>query len=110
MVLCRFKNCFWTIYYYIRYDLQQNLNEQALNVASQICIIKDDIAVEVNVVLYLQVIDSQKASYGIDHYKLPDDYLFIGTPTKEKKHNFRKTVNKQIPYIFILPKLLHSIF
>ncbi|MGN6540719.1 MAG: SPFH domain-containing protein [Ginsengibacter sp.] len=48
---------------------KQNLKEQALDVASQICITKDNIAVEVDGVLYLQVIDPQKASYGIDNYK-----------------------------------------
>jgi regulator of protease activity HflC (stomatin/prohibitin superfamily) len=36
----------------------------------QICITKDNIAVEVDGVLYLQVIDPQKASYGIDNYKV----------------------------------------
>ena len=91
-------------------SLQKNLKERSLDVASQICITKYDITVEVHGVLYLQVIDSQKALYGIDNYKIPDDYLFIGTQAKEKNHNFRNTVNKQIPYFFILPKLLHSIF
>ncbi len=39
---------------------KQNLKEQALDVASQICITKDNIAVEVDGVLYLQVIIRKK--------------------------------------------------
>ena len=46
---------------------RQNQKEQAIDVASQICITKDNIAVEVDGILYLQVIDPQKASYGIDN-------------------------------------------
>jgi regulator of protease activity HflC (stomatin/prohibitin superfamily) len=69
-------------------SLQQNLEKRALNVASQICITKDDIAVEVNGVLYLQVIDSQKASYGID-LKLSDDgILFYWNSDEGKKSQF----------------------
>ncbi len=51
----------------IRY--RHTLKEQAIDVASQICITRDNIAVEVDGILYLQVIDPQKASYGIDNYK-----------------------------------------
>lgn len=48
---------------------KQNLKEQAIDVASQTCITKDNIAVEVDGILYIQVIDPQKASYGIDNYR-----------------------------------------
>ncbi len=48
---------------------RQNLKEQAIDVASQTCITKDNIAVEVDGILYIQVIDPQKASYGIDNYR-----------------------------------------
>lgn len=51
----------------IRY--RQTLKEQAIDVASQICITRDNIAVEVDGILYLQVIDPAKASYGIDDYR-----------------------------------------
>jgi regulator of protease activity HflC (stomatin/prohibitin superfamily) len=51
----------------IRY--RHTLKEQAIDVASQICITRDNIAVEVDGVLYLQVLDPQKASYGIDNYR-----------------------------------------
>ncbi len=51
----------------IRY--KHTLKEQAIDVASQVCITKDNIAVEVDGILYLQVVDPMKASYGIDHYR-----------------------------------------
>lgn len=48
---------------------RHTLKEQAIDVASQTCITRDNIAVEVDGILYLQVIDPQKASYGIDDYR-----------------------------------------
>src|SRR5512136_859536 len=51
----------------VRY--KHTLKEQAIDVASQICITRDNIAVEVDGILYLQVLDPQKASYGIDNYR-----------------------------------------
>lgn len=48
---------------------KHTLKEQAIDVASQICITKDNISVEVDGILYLQVIDAHKASYGIDNYR-----------------------------------------
>jgi regulator of protease activity HflC (stomatin/prohibitin superfamily) len=51
----------------IRY--RHTLKEQAIDVAPQVCITRDNIAVEVDGILYLQVLDPQKASYGIDNYR-----------------------------------------
>jgi len=48
---------------------KHTLKEQAIDVASQICITRDNIAVEVDGILYLQVVDPKKASYGIDNYR-----------------------------------------
>ena len=47
---------------------KHTLKEQALDVPPQNCITRDNIAVEVDGILYLQVVDPQKASYGIDNY------------------------------------------
>jgi regulator of protease activity HflC (stomatin/prohibitin superfamily) len=51
-----------------RVAYRQTLKEQALDVRPQVCITRDNIAVEVDGILYLQVIDPKKASYGIDNY------------------------------------------
>ena len=45
------------------------LKESAIDVESQTCITKDNISIEVDGILYLQIIDPKKASYGIDNYK-----------------------------------------
>lgn len=46
------------------------LKEQVIEVPPQTCITKDNIQVDVDGVLYLQVIDAERASYGIDDYYL----------------------------------------
>jgi regulator of protease activity HflC (stomatin/prohibitin superfamily) len=48
---------------------RHTLKEQAIDVDSQSCITRDNITVEVDGILYMQVIDPQKASYGIDNYR-----------------------------------------
>lgn len=47
---------------------KHSLKELAIDVDVQVCITKDNIAVEVDGLLYLQVMDPQKASYGITNY------------------------------------------
>jgi regulator of protease activity HflC (stomatin/prohibitin superfamily) len=47
---------------------KHTLKEQAIDVPPQTCITKDNIAVEIDGVLYLKVIDPIKASYGIVNY------------------------------------------
>lgn len=82
---------------------KQNQKEQAIDVASQICITKDNIAVEVDGILYLQVIDPQKASYGIDNYKFAVVQIsqttmrsIIGRMELDKTFEERETVNGSI--------------
>ncbi|QEH42751.1 SPFH domain-containing protein [Chitinophaga sp. XS-30] len=86
-----------------RIAYKQNLKEQAIDVASQICITKDNIAVEVDGILYLQVIDPQKASYGIDNYRFAVIQIsqttmrsIIGKMELDKTFEERETVNGAI--------------
>ncbi len=51
-----------------RVNYRHSLKEQAVDVPPQQCITKDNIAVDVDGILYLQVIDPVKASYGIGNY------------------------------------------
>ena len=82
---------------------KQNLKEQAIDVASQICITRDNIAVEVDGILYLQVVDPQKASYGIDNYRFAVIQIsqttmrsVIGKMELDKTFEERETVNASI--------------
>ncbi|MHC4519656.1 MAG: SPFH domain-containing protein [Planctomycetota bacterium] len=52
-----------------RVSYRHTLKEQAVDVPPQQCITKDNIAVEVDGILYMQVVDPRKASYGIDNYR-----------------------------------------
>lgn len=52
---------------------KHSLKEIAVDVPSQMCITQDNIAIEIDGVLYLQVLDAKKASYGIE------DYLYAST-------------------------------
>ncbi|MFO0584197.1 MAG: stomatin-like protein [Anaeromyxobacter sp.] len=50
----------------IRY--KHTLKEQALDIPEQTCITRDNVTVAVDGVLYLKVLDAQRASYGIGDY------------------------------------------
>src|SRR5512144_3144781 len=50
----------------IRY--KHTLKEQAVDIPEQICITKDNVQVGVDGILYLKVLDPQRASYGIADY------------------------------------------
>lgn len=52
-----------------RVAYRHNLKEEAIDIPEQICITKDNVQVGVDGVLYLQVLDAAKASYGITNYR-----------------------------------------
>lgn len=85
----------------VRY--RHTLKEQAIDVAPQMCITKDNIAVEVDGILYLQVLDPQKASYGIDNYRFASIQIaqttmrsVIGKLELDKTFEERETINASI--------------
>ena len=44
------------------------LKEQAIDIPEQVCITKDNVQVAVDGILYLKVMDPERASYGISNY------------------------------------------
>jgi regulator of protease activity HflC (stomatin/prohibitin superfamily) len=52
-----------------RVAYRHNLKEQAFDIPEQICITKDNVQVGIDGVLYLQVLDAARASYGIGDYQ-----------------------------------------
>jgi regulator of protease activity HflC (stomatin/prohibitin superfamily) len=85
----------------VRY--RHTLKEQAIDVAPQVCITRDNIAVEVDGILYLQVLDPQKASYGIDNYRFASIQIaqttmrsVIGKLELDKTFEERETINVSI--------------
>jgi regulator of protease activity HflC (stomatin/prohibitin superfamily) len=85
----------------VRY--RHTLKEQAIDVAPQVCITRDNIAVEVDGILYLQVLDPQKASYGIDNYRFASIQIaqttmrsVIGKLELDRTFEERETINVTI--------------
>lgn len=82
---------------------RHTLKEQVIDVAAQTCITKDNISVEVDGVLYLQLMDAQKASYGIDNYRFASIQLaqttmrsIIGKMELDKTFEERDSMNSII--------------
>jgi regulator of protease activity HflC (stomatin/prohibitin superfamily) len=82
---------------------KHTLKEQAIDVDYQICITKDNISVEVDGILYLQVMDPKKASYGIDNYRFASIQMaqttmrsIIGKLELDKTFEERDTINTAI--------------
>ena len=86
-----------------KYRYRHTLKEQAIDVPSQVCITRDNISVEVDGILYLQVLDAQKASYGIDNYRFASIQIaqttmrsIIGKLELDKTFEERETINVSI--------------
>jgi regulator of protease activity HflC (stomatin/prohibitin superfamily) len=86
-----------------RVAYKHTLKEQAVDVASQTCITKDNISVEVDGILYMQVIDPKNASYGINDYLFASIQLaqttmrsVVGKLELDRTFEERETINRAI--------------
>ncbi len=86
-----------------RVAYRQEMREQVIDVPSQICITRDNIQVDVDGLVYLQVMDPQKASYGIEDYQMASINLAqttmrseIGKLTLHQSFSEREQLNESI--------------
>lgn len=82
---------------------KHSLKEQAVDVPSQTCITRDNISVEVDGILYIQVMDPKNASYGINNYQFATTQLaqttmrsVIGKLELDRTFEERDTINSAI--------------
>ena len=80
-----------------------NLKEEAIDVPPQVCITADNVSVEVDGILYMRVMDPQKAAYGIRNYHFAVTQLAMTTMRSEigkleldRTFVERDTVNAQV--------------
>ncbi|WP_353565947.1 SPFH domain-containing protein [Haloferula sargassicola] len=86
-----------------RVAYKHSLKEVAVDVPSQMCITKDNIAIEIDGVLYMQVLDAKAASYGIDNYFFAASQLAqttlrseIGKIELDRTFEERDTINASV--------------
>lgn len=79
------------------------LKEEPIDIAAQTCITADNVTLEVDGILYLQVIDSMKSAYGIDNYHFAASQLAqtslrsaIGKISLDNTFEARETLNGQV--------------
>jgi len=82
---------------------KHSMKEVAVDVPSQMCITRDNIAVEVDGILYMQVVDAKLASYGIENYLFASSQLaqttlrsVIGKLDLDKTFEERDTINVEV--------------
>lgn len=89
--------------YLDKISYKHSLKEQVYDVDEQVCITKDNISVYVDGVLYFQIFDPVKASYGVDNYKNAIKWLAqttmrseIGKLELDKTFEEREKINSAI--------------
>ena len=86
-----------------RVAFMKDLKERTIDVPPQRCFTRDEIQIEVDGVIYLQVFDSQKASYGITDYQYAAIQLaqtttraIIGTLQLDSTFEERETISAKV--------------
>ena len=85
----------------IRY--QHSLKEQAIDIPAQVCITRDNVQVGVDGILYLKVLNPERASYGIQNYSFAIIQLAqttlrseVGKIDLDRTFEERTTINVQV--------------
>jgi len=89
--------------FFERVAYKHTLKEQAVDIAEQICITKDNVQVGVDGVLYMQVLEPDRASYGIGNYMFAISQLAqttlrseIGKIDLDRTFEERGTINQNV--------------
>ncbi|MGV3559165.1 SPFH domain-containing protein [Larkinella arboricola] len=89
--------------FFDRVAYKHSLKETALDIPEQICITRDNVQVRVDGVIFIQIIDPMKASYGISDYKFAVSQLSQTTMRSEmgkieldKTFEERTTINQAV--------------
>jgi regulator of protease activity HflC (stomatin/prohibitin superfamily) len=84
---------------------KRSLKEQPIDIAAQTCITADNVTMEVDGVLYIQVINAKQSAYGIEDYHFAAAQLAqtslrsaIGKITLDKTFEARETLNRQVVF------------
>ncbi|HID03920.1 MAG TPA: paraslipin [Desulfobacterales bacterium] len=82
---------------------KRSLKEEPIDISAQTCITADNVTLEVDGILYIQVIDSKKSAYGIDNFHFASVQLAqtslrsaIGKIDLDKTFEARETLNAQV--------------
>ncbi len=82
---------------------KRNLKEEPIDIAAQTCITSDNVTMEVDGVLYLQVINARQSAYGIEDYRFAATQLAqtslrsaIGKIELDNTFEARETLNQQV--------------
>lgn len=86
-----------------RIAYKRNLKEEPIDIPAQTCITADNVTMEVDGVLYLQVINSRQSAYGIENYHFAASQLAqtslrsaIGKISLDNTFEARETLNQQV--------------
>jgi regulator of protease activity HflC (stomatin/prohibitin superfamily) len=82
---------------------KRNLKEEPFDISSQTCITADNVSLEVDGIMYIQVIDSKQSAYGIEDYRFAASQLAqtslrsaIGKISLDNTFEAREDLNQQI--------------
>jgi regulator of protease activity HflC (stomatin/prohibitin superfamily) len=89
--------------FFDRVAYKRSLKEEPIDIEAQTCITADNVTLEIDGILYIQVVDTKKSAYGIDNFHFAAAQLAqtslrsaIGKIDLDKTFEARETLNGQV--------------